>query len=90
MAQHAATLSGRMDDVFEELSQIVALLQSESIADFLDTDIRDLAYARIQSRNLSAVLVKLITYANSVSPKVTDARRKRDMVRLPLLMLGMS
>jgi hypothetical protein len=88
MARHAAELVGRMDDVFEELSQIVALLQSESVADFLDPDIRDLAYGRVQGKNLSAVLVKLITYANSVSPSLVDARRKRDMVRARCVRLG--
>ena len=63
MARHAAELAIRMDDVFEELSQIVQHLQSESITDFLDADIRDLAFARVQGKNL---------YSFSASPSVSS------------------
>jgi len=84
MAQHANHVEeGRIDDVFEELAQTISLLQSESVTDFLDPDIRNLAYPRIQGKRLQLVLVKIITYYNSVmlttgSP-VTDIKRMRDM-----------
>lgn len=65
-------------------AQTVALLQSENIADFLDPDIRDLAYPRVQGRHLASVLVKLIKYLNAHVPLLgapPDPRRKAQMVR---------
>ena len=64
--------------------QTLALLQSESVIDFLDPDIRDIAYPRVQGKKLSFILVKMITYHNSVvgsprSPNL-DFKRKKDMV----------
>jgi hypothetical protein len=68
-----------------QLLQTIALLQSNSITDFLDPDLRELAYPRVQSKKLSFMLVKLITYYNAVmgSPRsqMIDPKYKRDMVR---------
>lgn len=54
------------------------------MADFLDFDIRSLAYPRVQGRNLSFVLVKLIKHLNANVPLLgapPDPRRKAQMVR---------
>jgi hypothetical protein len=62
--------------------QTVALLQSASPQDFLDTDLREMAYPAVRPKHLQLVLVKLITYWNSLEPSspLVDLRRKRTMV----------
>jgi hypothetical protein len=67
--------------------QVVALLQSPSPKDFLDNDLREMAYSAVRPKDLQLVLVKLITYWNSLEPSspLVDPRRKRAMVGFPSL-----
>ena len=61
----------------------MSLLQSENVADFLDFDIRSLAYPRVQGRHLALVLVKLLKHLNANVPLLgapPDPRRKAQMV----------
>lgn len=63
IVQHAASvfpdLSAESGDVFEELSQMVALLQDDDLTQFLDPDIRDLGFPRIQNTRMQYALVKV-------------------------------
>lgn len=63
IVQHAASVFPNMasesGDVFEELSQMVALLQSDQLTDFLDPDIRELGFPRVQNERLQYALVKV-------------------------------
>ena len=98
LVQHAANApSERMDDVFEELSQVskpsyilptflimlgrrLRSFQSDTITNFLDPDIRELAFPSVQGQLLQYGVIKLLAYWNSQPESQVDWRRKRQMV----------
>ena len=58
--------------------QIISLMESEHPVDFLDKDVRQMAYAAVTPRKLQPLLVKLVSYYNSVDPgSQTQLDRKR-------------
>ena len=58
--------------------QIIALLESDSPSEFIDRDVRQLAYPAVTTRKLQPALVKLITQYNSVDPmKLSQQEHKR-------------
>lgn len=64
------------------VTQMVSLLQSDTIDNFLDPDIRELAFPRVQGRKLQFALIKLVTYWNSLptgSKSMIDPRRRREV-----------
>lgn len=70
IVQHATSVFPNMaseaSDVFEELSQMVALLQSDELTEFLDPDIRELGFPRVQNQRLQYALVKVSFCHSSV------------------------
>lgn len=58
--------------------QIIALLESDTPSDFVDRDVRQLAYPAVTVRKLQPALVKLIANFNSIDPmKLSQAEHKR-------------
>jgi hypothetical protein len=44
-------------------------MESEHPVDFLDKDVRQMAYAAITPKKLQSLLVKLVTHYNSLDPQ---------------------
>lgn len=57
--------------------QIISLLESESPADYLDKDMRQLGYNAITPRKLQPVMSKLVGYYNSIDPTRLSARERK-------------
>lgn len=57
-------------------------MESDTPSDFIDRDVRQLAYPAVTARKLQPSLVKLVTHLNSIDPmKMSqhDQKRKREL-----------
>ncbi|CEQ38819.1 SPOSA6832_00274, partial [Sporobolomyces salmonicolor] len=84
LAEHVKGLQNeRLGDVFTELQQTLHLLTAApSPTDFLSTDVRQAQFARVQPRNLQAVLVKMMTFYNSAQGAHVPSRRRAQVEEL--------
>ncbi|GAA5957372.1 hypothetical protein JCM21900_006878 [Sporobolomyces salmonicolor] len=84
LAEHVQGLQNeRLGDVFTELQQTLHLLTAApSPTDFLSADVRQTQFARVQPRNLQAVLVKMMTFYNSVQGAHVPSRRRAQVEEL--------
>ncbi|KAG0147256.1 hypothetical protein CROQUDRAFT_656365 [Cronartium quercuum f. sp. fusiforme G11] len=78
VAQASALKIEGLEQVFDELSQIVRLLESPDVGSYLDPDYRKMKYSLVTPRRLAPILIKLVTHLNSI-PNVPDPSRKEAM-----------
>ncbi|EGG00037.1 uncharacterized protein MELLADRAFT_118143 [Melampsora larici-populina 98AG31] len=67
-----------VEPIFEELVQIVGLLESPDVGGYLDPDYREMKYKLVTPRRLAPILIKLVTHLNSIN-SAPDPSRKEAM-----------
>ena len=90
MTALASNLPDGMEDVFAEISQIISLLESDSPAQFLDKDVRQLGYNDITPRRLAPVMYKLVLYYNSIDPMRLSARERKRKAEMESVMRALN
>lgn len=65
-----------VEPIFEELVQIVRLLESPDVGSYLDPDYRELKYKLVTPRRLAPILIKLVTHLNSINSSPDPSRKE--------------